>query len=111
MCVQCGLSRRALLGASLATLAIGGGARAAVGPGAPNAIPPNDPLGRLVAGNARYCANTATNRDDSVGRAARADAQYPIAAIVACADSRVAPEVIFDQGLGDVFVERVAGGL
>ena len=41
--------------------------------------------------------------------AARAKAQYPIAAILSCADSRVAPELIFDQEPGDLFVVRVAG--
>lgn len=43
------------------------------------------------------------------GRAARAQSQHPIAAIVGCADSRVAPEFAFDQGPGDLFVVRVAG--
>jgi carbonic anhydrase len=75
----------------------------------PNAIPPDEALARLMDGNARYAANATRNKDFSVGRAARAKAQYPIAAILGCADSRVAPELIFDQGLGDLFVVRVAG--
>src|SRR3546814_17031395 len=42
-------------------------------------------------------------------RAARAQAQYPIASILVCADSRVAPELLFDQAPGELFVTRVAG--
>ncbi len=43
------------------------------------------------------------------GRAARAQAQYPIAAVLSCADSRVSPELAFDQGPGELFVVRLAG--
>jgi carbonic anhydrase len=75
----------------------------------PNSIPPQDALARLMDGNARYAANTPSNKDYSAGRVARVEAQYPIAAIVGCADSRVAPELAFDQGPGDLFVVRVAG--
>ncbi|MFM0173040.1 carbonic anhydrase [Paraburkholderia sediminicola] len=76
---------------------------------APNSIPPAEALDRLMQGNARYAANTPSNKDYSADRAARVAAQYPIAAIVGCADSRVAPELAFDQGPGDLFVVRVAG--
>ncbi|MFM0391693.1 carbonic anhydrase [Paraburkholderia phytofirmans] len=76
---------------------------------APNSIPPSEALDRLMQGNARYAANTPSNKDYSADRAARVSAQYPIAAIVGCADSRVAPELAFDQGPGDLFVVRVAG--
>ncbi len=60
-------------------------------------------------GNARYATNAPSNKDYSAGRASRVMAQYPIAAIVGCSDSRVAPELAFDQGPGDIFVVRVAG--
>ena len=50
-------------------------------------------------------------RNFSAGRAARAKTQYPIAAILGCANSRVAPEFIFDQKPGDLFVVRVAGNV
>jgi len=81
-------------------------------PGAPppqNAIAPAEALKRLMDGNVRYAANTPEQRDFSAGRAARVLGQYPIAAILSCADSRVAPELAFDQGPGDLFVVRVAG--
>ena len=76
---------------------------------APNVITPAAALKRLMEGNARYVANQPQERDFSAGRAARVNAQYPIAAILSCADSRLAPEFAFDQSPGDLFVARVAG--
>ncbi|SDH87760.1 carbonic anhydrase [Paraburkholderia phenazinium] len=76
---------------------------------APNAIAPAEALTRLMDGNARYVANAPANKDYSAGRASRVTAQYPIAAIVGCADSRVSPELAFDQEPGNLFVVRVAG--
>lgn len=110
------LSRRDMLkaGAAAVISSLGGAAWAAdpPKPGAPpppNAIPPADALKRLMEGNARYVANAPNERDFSAGRAARAQAQYPFAAILSCADSRVAPELAFDQSPGELFVVRVAG--
>jgi carbonic anhydrase len=77
----------------------------------PNAIAPADALKRLVDGNARYAANALNERDFSSGRAARAQAQYPFAQILSCSDSRVSPELLFDQGPGELFVMRVAGNV
>jgi carbonic anhydrase len=74
-----------------------------------NAIRPSAALDLLMDGNARYAANAPVERDYSAGRAAREQVQHPIAAILSCSDSRVAPELLFDQGPGDVFVVRVAG--
>ena len=54
-----------------------------------NAITPQAALDRLMAGNARYVANKLDIKDFSAGRAARAKAQYPIASILSCADSRI----------------------
>ena len=68
-----------------------------------------DALRRLADGNARYVAGKSQVRDYAAGRAATAQAQYPIAEILSCADSRAAPEMVFDQGIGDLFVVRVAG--
>jgi len=75
----------------------------------PNAIRPAVALDRLMQGNARYAAGAPEEKDFSAGRAAREEVQYPIAAILGCSDSRVSPELLFDQGPGDVFVVRVAG--
>jgi carbonic anhydrase len=77
----------------------------------PNAIPPAEALKRLMDGNERYVKNELKERDFSAGRAARAQAQYPFAAILSCADSRVAPELAFDEGPGELFVMRVAGNV
>jgi carbonic anhydrase len=74
-----------------------------------NAIPPAEALDRLMQGNARYAAGECECKDYSVGRAERAEAQHPIAAILSCSDSRVSPELLFDQNPGDIFVVRLAG--
>lgn len=115
MCDRCisrpttGLSRRTLFGAAAALAATTAPRLARAADPAPPSISPDAALQRLREGAARYAANTPANKDFSAGRAARAAAQYPFAAIVSCADSRVAPELIFDQGPGDLFVVRVAG--
>ncbi|MGB6428203.1 MAG: carbonic anhydrase [Methyloceanibacter sp.] len=111
-CIASGLSRRSLLRGSGAVLAL-----AATVPlhstaaQAADADPgnPDEAIQRLMDGNARYVANAPINTDFSHDRAERALGQAPFAAIISCADSRVAPEVIFDQGPGDLFVVRVAG--
>ena len=67
-------------------------------------------VARLKAGNARFVENAGEALPiDAVRRAALADGQAPFATILSCADSRVAPEVIFHTGLGDLFVVRAAG--
>jgi len=106
------LSRRGVIGVGVAMAAAAmAQARAAEAPatGAPNAIPPEAALQLLAEGNRRYAANKPANQDYSHNRAERAASQYPIAAVLSCADSRVAPELIFDQGPGQLFVVRIAG--
>ncbi len=107
-----GLARRSLLTGLAAASAIPPAFAADAPPAdAPNAISGDSALHRLIAGNARYVANKADQRDFNAGRAARSKAQYPIAAILGCANSRVGPEFVFDQGPGKLFVVRVAGNV
>lgn len=70
---------------------------------------PDAALKLLLDGNARYVANQPHQRDFSANRANTAIGQAPFAAVLGCADSRVAPELAFDQVPGDLFVVRVAG--
>lgn len=67
---------------------------------------------RLAAGNARYAAReTSAPQPVLEQRAATAAGQQPFAIVLSCADSRVPPELLFDQGIGDLFVIRNAGNL
>jgi carbonic anhydrase len=70
-------------------------------------------LEKLMEGNKRYlkAPESGHARRAEERRIEVAEGQNPFAVILACADSRVAPEVIFDQGLGDIFVVRVAGNI
>lgn len=76
-------------------------------------IPADVALERLRAGNARFASNLRIS-DDFVShtrRAALTAGQQPFAIILGCSDSRVPAEIVFDQGLGDLFVIRVAGNI
>lgn len=77
------------------------------------AADPDTVLKRLMEGNARFRSGQTSllTRRRPEDFAALAEGQAPEAVIVACADSRVAPELVFDQGVGDLFVVRVAGNL
>ena len=78
----------------------------------PNPVSAEEAKRRLIAGNRRFVnqnrqyPNQSKRQLQSVSKK-----QYPYAAILGCADSRVPPEIIFDQGLGDLFVVRVAGNI
>ncbi len=119
MCKDCDsrvVSRRSVMagaGALLAASAVPFARARAEDPKAPapNTIPPSEALDRLKQGNARYRAGEFNERDYFADRAARATAQYPIVAVLACADSRVPPEIVFDKGPGEVFVVRDAGNV
>jgi carbonic anhydrase len=69
-------------------------------------------LQRLIAGNERFVSGASVqrppDRDVLVGLV---EAQHPFATILGCSDSRVPPELVFDQGLGDLFIVRVAGNV
>ena len=75
------------------------------------AMTPAQALERLKEGNARFAANATKPRDWSAKVAATAAGQYPFAAVLACMDSRAPVEIVFDQGLGDLFGIRVAGNV
>lgn len=69
-------------------------------------------LERLIAGNARYAGDTPERPNQTALRRAEvATSQNPFAVVVGCSDSRVPVEVIFDVGVGDLFVVRTAGNL
>lgn len=76
-----------------------------VGPGPDVVIP------KLMAGNKRFQEGHATARSTPRRREELTGSQYPDAAILSCSDSRVPPEIIFDSGLGELFVVRVAGNV
>jgi carbonic anhydrase len=73
------------------------------------ALTPDDAIARLKAGNERLLAGKTINCDLIGQIKATASGQAPIAAIVGCIDSRVPPELVFDQRIGDVFAARIAG--
>ncbi len=74
-----------------------------------NVLSPDAALARLAAGNARYVEGVARRHDFKHEREPLTHGQNPFAAILSCADSRIAPEYCFDAGRGDLFVCRVAG--
>ena len=76
-------------------------------------LTPAESYRRLREGNARFVANLRSIDPhlSQAQRAAMADAQRPHAIILGCSDSRVPAELVFDQGLGDLFVIRVAGNI
>ncbi len=67
-------------------------------------------LQKLLEGNLRYAAGNSSHPNQSLERRAELIAgQHPFAVVVGCSDSRIVPEILFDQGLGDIFVIRTAG--
>ena len=123
--IQCGpptahstrpLSRWVLgLGALGASLAGCAGPRTAPDPALHAQAPAGTPAGaneELLQGNARFASGHALHpRQDPGRRTELATSQHPFAVILACSDSRVGPELLFDQGLGDLFVVREAGNV
>jgi carbonic anhydrase len=122
MCEMCrqhsiqkfGLSRRSLLFGAASTMgllvATAAGAKEMKAPPKPqNVLSPDASLERLLKGNTRYVEGVSRRHDFKHEREALAGGQNPYAAILSCADSRIAPEYAFDSGRGDLFVCRVAG--
>ncbi len=86
--------------------------RYTVADAAPAAANNADGVQRLREGNARFVSGKMTHPQQSPeARTELAKGQAPFAVIVGCADSRTSPEVLFDQGLGDLFVTRAAGNV
>lgn len=91
---------------------VGGCRTSSVTDVAPGDLTPDQALSRLMKGNERFASGHP--RHPNQGAARRevvAGGQHPYAIVLACADSRVGPEVVFDQGVGDIFVVRVAGNI
>ncbi|HEY1922192.1 MAG TPA: carbonic anhydrase family protein [Tepidisphaeraceae bacterium] len=74
-----------------------------------SAITPDAALARLKEGNVRFVGGESLRRDYPAQVKATAAGQYPFAAVLSCMDSRSSPEIVFDQGIGDLFVVRIAG--
>jgi len=114
-----GVDRRQFLQAAVAGVVAGlvapsapwlAGARAL---SARRALTPDEALQQLLAGNARFAASRMTAKDQDLAllRKRTAEKQEPFAAVLACADSRVPVELVFDQSIGQIFVARVAGNI
>ena len=77
-----------------------------------SSVSADEALNRLKAGNERFAnSKVSAGKPVAARRAETAQAQHPFAIIVACADSRTAPEIVFDQNIGDLFTIRTAGNL
>lgn len=72
---------------------------------------PDEIIGRLKKGNENFVNNNLTRRDHSAQRRQATIGQYPKAIVLSCVDSRVPVEDVFDLGIGDIFVARVAGNI
>jgi len=73
------------------------------------ALTPDQVLAYLKQGNQRFLSGTVTSRDHSAQVRSAASGQFPKAIVLSCVDSRIPVEDVFDQGIGDIFVARVAG--
>jgi carbonic anhydrase len=126
MCLRCSdvnakhdadFGRRRFLVAAAAAMGAAAGlawsgsalAKAKAPPKPENVVSPDAALARLMAGNKRYVQGVARRHDFKHEREPLTRGQNPFAAILSCADSRIAPEYCFDAGRGDLFVCRVAG--
>ena len=118
-CVPADLGRRHFLQSALSGAVVGVAVQAGIELASPRSIQaqtnlsPDAALRELVAGNQRFAANQLTSIDQDLTtlKAHTVDKQEPFAAVLACADSRVPVELVFDQSIGRIFVTRVAGNL
>ena len=113
------IDRRSFLRSTVSAAAVGIAVQAGIELGAPamlaaqTNLTPDAALKELLAGNGRFAANqlTSVEHDLEILKEHTADKQEPFAAVLACADSRVPVELIFDQTIGHIFVARVAGNM
>src|SRR5437588_10797425 len=76
------------------------------------AVAPAEAISKLKEGNGRYTSGNLQHPGQTTERRTElSKSQHPFAVIVSCSDSRVPPEIVFDQGLGDLFIFRVAGNV
>ena len=116
---QINLSRRGLLkfgagaiGTGVLTAGLSSNLLAAETKSAPDDITPDKALQELLDGNDRFVKAKRRNPNQTQSRLIEvAKGQKPFASILGCADSRVPSEIVFDQGLGDLFVCRIAGNI
>lgn len=109
--------RRFLRISGLAALGVTASACTLATPGSPSAVAPeptvtapDQALQRLMEGNQRYVGSKLAHPNLTLERRAQlAQGQHPFSIIFSCVDSRVPPELVFDRGLGDLFVIRTAG--
>ncbi|WP_174711070.1 carbonic anhydrase [Nostoc sp. TCL240-02] len=81
-------------------------------PNLPESLNPDAALQKLMEGNQRFVEHQPQYPDQSALRLQEvAQAQHPFATILSCADSRVPAEIVFDQGIGDIFDVRIAGNI
>jgi carbonic anhydrase len=117
--VRADVTRRQILQKILSGAIVGAAAQAGVGLAFPHkgyaqrSLSPDAALHALLAGNQRMVANqpTSIEHDLTILREHTADKQEPFAGVLACADSRVPVELVFDQTIGHLFVTRVAGNM
>jgi len=118
-CVHTDLKKRQFLQSVLAGAVVGIAVQAGIELASPSALhaqtklSPAEAFDQLREGNQRFAANqlTSISHDLDVLKAHTADKQEPFAAVLACSDSRVPVELIFDQTIGQIFVARVAGNM
>ena len=115
-----GVARRQFLQATVASALVGMATRSPMFPPTarrldtpPRPMSSDSAVQQLLDGNRRFAANqlTSIEHDLSILKAHTVDKQEPFAAVLACADSRVPVELVFDQTIGHIFVTRVAGNI
>lgn len=100
-----------LAGAILSCLFLSGPSTHAAGHASSDSVAAGEALRRLEAANDRYTHDRQQAKHFAAERHALAKEQHPYAIVLACSDSRVAPEIVFDESLGKLFVIRVAGNV